>query len=246
LSVTNKGKITQDIPVLKSAYIKHNIHNQKKEFVDQKQKYYLSLIKKELAINSNNTWLLFQKAKTNFYLNNFDEALIDLTKIINLKNIDDKKIFVGSYILCALIFLTINKNELAIEYLNKSLQIKKSTAAYVFLGDISFKNKDYKSAMTYYLKLSTKANFLYKDNMFLVSYIENSEKIYKISSCLLCLNLNIITVIYILLQKKKHLSASTFYLLSISFYKIKRISLSKKYLNISKQLDPLWINEFNY
>ena len=236
----------QEITLLKNSYIRHNIHKQKKEFINQKQKYYLSLINKQLTIDNDNIWLIFQKAKTHFYLNNFDIALTDLKMILQLKENKEEKILIGSYVLHSLICLAINEKKKAIEYLNKALKIKKTTVANLFLGDIFFKNKDYKKAIIHYLKLETNTNFFYKDNMFLISHIENSEKIYKIASCLISLNLNIITIFYIFLQKKKDISASTYYLLSIAFHKIKKKSLSKKFLDKSKTLDPLWVNEFNY
>jgi glycosyltransferase involved in cell wall biosynthesis len=233
--------IENNIPIgiAQNCFLIHNISNSSDVKVKAKQTYYLNLINKQLNLDKNNFWMIFQRAKTNFFFEKFDEVQTDLMYLIENKEVNNK-IKVASIALLSLIYNCQNKYNQTIKLLQKELYKNKNTLYFCFIGDAYFKKKKYIPSLFYYLNIKTNTKDLnYLNCMYLMSYIEKRDKIYKIASSIYSLGYLRISK-FILLLKKNELGADSFYLLSLIYHKQGKIKHSKYYIRKSLALDADW------
>ena len=228
------------VGIANNCFLVHNINSKDKVKTNSKQKYYLELINNELELNNKNYWLIFQRAKTNFYFKNYDEAKTDLLLLIESKKVDSK-LRLASFAIMSLILSTTDNHLASINTLKNGLKQNKETLFYCLLGDEYFTQRKYFYALCNYLKIKTNTNNLnYSNCMYLISYIEKSDKIYKICSTLYSIGFLKITK-YILLYFKNNLGADSYYLLSLIYLRQNKLKYSKYYIRKSLELDDGWI-----
>lgn len=227
------------IGIAKNCFLIHNIHLTSVEKIKEKQAYYLDLINKQLDLNNENFWMLFQRAKTNFFFEKYSDVETDLNALIENEKVN-KKIKCASIALLSLLYTFQNRLEASIKIIQNDLYKNKNTLYFCFIGDAYYKKKNYFVALFYYLNIKTNAqNLHYSSCMYVMSYIEQSDKIFKITSSIYSLGYLRISKIILLLKKNK-LGADSFYLLSLIYNKQGKIKHSKYYIRKSLAIDNEW------
>lgn len=220
--------------------ILHNIFRNEVGKVKKKQSYYLKLIDEHLNTVKDDNWMLFQKVKTKYNLNLIDGFEQDLNYLIDSPN-STHKIKIASIALLSLHYKNEGRFNEASIILKKALKIQKTTLIYCFLGDIYYARKEYIRAIFCYLRIKTNTrNLNYESSMYMISYLNFSDKIYKICSSLFSLNLLNLSK-FILIYNTKVLKADTYYLLSIIYLKKRNRNMAKLYLNKAIENDRIWI-----
>lgn len=177
------------ISVMRNTKILHFVHLTSLERLEQKQRYYLSLINKELEKNPQNYWMKFQKAKTLWFLKKETDAL-ELFQKTSADILCPLDISVASLCNIGALNLKLNKYDEAIHALEQSLRLLPSQfQAYFLLGDVHYKMGRFIAALTYYSKVPTTLKLINWNNytpggLFLYSEV----KLYKIACCFLALN----------------------------------------------------------
>ncbi len=216
-------------------HLEHNI-SINIEHVQLKQKKYLELIDKYLAKEPTDDWLRYQKIKTLKYFKNNDLALnsIQTFKPSNLK------IKIATKVILSQIYIENEQLDGAIEVLKELPKSKNNSIKNMLLGDIYFKKKAYKKALKYYIKLKTSSTSIsFEQAMYIMSYCEKKDKIYKIASVLYALKLYVACIIFLDINKK-NLQADSILLYALIFLKKDNIKQALKYIRKARNKDSYW------
>lgn len=223
------------ISLNKYCYLEHNISIDI-EYVSLKQKKYLELIDKYLQKEPTDDWLTYQKIKTLKYFKKNNEAL----QIIQTFKSSDTKIKIATAIILSQIYIENEKLDDAIGVLEELPKSKNNSIKNMLLGDIYFKKKEYQKALKYYIKLKTSSSTLnFEHAMYIMSYCEKKDKIYKIASVLYALKLYVLCIIFLDLNKK-NLQADSILLYVFVFLKKDNIKQALAYLKKARDKDSHW------
>ncbi len=231
------------IQAIKDSKIIHHIYHTYKEELEKKHNYYLSLIEKELLENPFDHWMLFQKAKTLWFLKGISNA----AEIFKKLSVDDKcptDLRVASLCNLSVLLAADCKFDEAISYLQESLKIIPGQGQALFLlGDIFYESGDYKKAAKYYAKVPTSMKFVNTNNFIpggLFLYPET--KYYKLACCFLALNKIFLAKFFLtlsLLHDKNY--TNSLYTLATAYLVQSKKEKAVRLLKKSIELDPQWI-----
>jgi glycosyltransferase involved in cell wall biosynthesis len=227
----------EGIPVAlnQNCYLEHNISLQI-EHVNSKQNKYLELIDRYLKKHPNDEWLTYQKIKTLKYFKK-NEQVLDIAKIFKASNI---KINIATNIIVAQLYIESGKLDEATKVIRSLPKSKNNTIATMLLGDIYFKQKKYRLALKYYIKLKTSSKSInFKQAMYIVSYCEKEDKIYKIASVLYALKLYFLCILFLDLNKK-YLQADSLLLYALIFLKKDNKKQALEFIQKARNKDPYW------
>ncbi|HSD14883.1 MAG TPA: glycosyltransferase family 2 protein [Flavobacterium sp.] len=227
------------IGVLQNAFLNHNIFETDDDKIILKQKYYLEIIHRQLEDIPNDQWLLFQKAKTNFFLKKKQESESDLKRLISDKS-TDKKIRIAAFVFLSNLYKDQNEILKSVDLLKQGLDYKKCTLLYLFLGDAFYSDKLYWRALGCYLRMKTSPSRMsYNDSMYLISYVEPKDKIFKIASSIYSLGYLWLSKFYLLSFKSK-LGADSFFLMGLIYLKKNQTIKGLRSLEESIRMDSQW------
>jgi tetratricopeptide (TPR) repeat protein len=228
------------IGIITSCQLIHNITSYSKQEIEEKQKYYLRLINNEILNEKDIHWQYFQRAKTNLFFENYKEVLEDINYLLNLKQIEPK-IRLAAITLKAIAYTKTDKLDEAVLVLKNVIKTHGGTVFHVLFGDLYFKRGSYHLALIQYIKINTSVKRLNTKNcLYLISFLNFNDKLYKLTSTLYSLKLIYITRI-LLLFHYKHLKADTYYLLSLTYLRSGNMSKFKFFLEKSIESDPKWL-----
>lgn len=223
------------VAINQDCYLDHNI-SLRIEHVNSKQSKYLELIDGYLKKHPNDEWLTYQKIKTLKYFKK-NEEVFNIAKTFKASNI---KIKIATNIIVAQLYIENGKLDDAIKVIRSLPKIKHNTIANMLLGDIYFKQKKYLLALKQYTKLKTSSKSInFKQAMYIVSYCEKEDKIYKIASVLYGLKLYLLCILYLDLNKK-HLQADSLLLYALIFLKKDDEKQALKFIQKARNKDPYW------
>lgn len=227
------------IGVLKYGFLDHNIYETTDDKISFKQKYYLGIIHQQLEEIPDDEWLLFQKAKTNLFLKKIHESERDLRLLIANKSTNNK-IKIAALVLLSNLYKEQNDKAKCIETLKQGLKLKKCTLLYLFLGDAYYRDKSYWKALRYYFRMKTSPlNLTYEESMYLISYVESKDKIFRIASSLYSLGFLRLSKYFLLVFRAKS-GADSFFLLSLIYLRKKQKTKCMQTLEEAIRIDPQW------
>ncbi|WP_046758413.1 glycosyltransferase family 2 protein [Kordia jejudonensis] len=205
-------------------------------FVQSKQKKYLAQIKHYLEKQPTDDWLRYQKIKTLKYFKQHSKAL----QLIDTFKTKNYKISVATRVIESQIHAENGALDNAIRILKNIPKARNSSIVQMLLGDFYFKKKKFFSALRHYLKLKTSTKTIdFENAMYIVSYCEKKDKVYKIASVLYALKLYFCCILFLNLHKK-HLQADSLLLYAFIFLKKDNIPQALLYIKKARVHDPHW------
>lgn len=227
------------IGVLKCGFLDHNIYKTSDDKIGIKQKYYLGIIHRQLEEMPDDEWLLFQKAKTNLFLKKIHESESDL-RLLTANKSTNNKIKIAAFVLLSNLYKGQNDKAKCIETLKQGLKLKKCTLLYLFLGDAYYSDKSYWKALRCYFRMKTSPlDLTYEESMYLISYVESKDKIFKIASSLYSLGFLRLSKYFLLIFRAKS-GADSFFLMSLIYLKKKQKAKGLRTLEEAIRIDPQW------
>jgi glycosyltransferase involved in cell wall biosynthesis len=178
-SITDKG---HQIGIVKKASIVHQVHMSSDDFLQSKQERYLQLINKELEKDPTNYWMLYQKAKTHWFL---QEREMALQLFANLASDAACPLVLRCSGFCnqAVLLMEAGQLEAAIASVQKSLALNpQQSLGMMVLGNILYKADRYKESIKAFKQVKTSINKL-RYNQIIPGdlYVRPAEKRYKIA-----------------------------------------------------------------
>jgi tetratricopeptide (TPR) repeat protein len=177
--ITDKG---HQIGIVTKASIVHQVHMSSDDFLQSKQERYLQLINKELEKDPANYWMLYQKAKTHWFL---QEREMALQLFANLASDAACPLVLrcSGYCNQAVLLMEAGQLEAAITSVQKSLALNpQQSLGMMVLGNILYKADRYKESIQAFKQVKTSINKL-RYNQIIPGdlYVRPAEKRYKIA-----------------------------------------------------------------
>ncbi len=178
-AITNKG---HQIGIVKKASIVHQVHMSSDDFLQSKQERYLQLINKEIEKDPANYWMLYQKAKTHWFL---QEREMALQLFANLASDAACPLVLrcSGYCNQAVLLMEAGQLEAAIASVQKSLALNpQQSLGMMVWGNILYKADRYKESIKAFKQVKTSINKL-RYNQIIPGdlYVRPAEKRYKIA-----------------------------------------------------------------
>lgn len=219
------------IDLLKQTRIIHQVHLSADDFLESKQRRYLQMIESELARDKYNFWMLYQQAKTYWFLGEKEKAKDIFSSTANLS---DCALVIKCSCFCnkAVLLMEEGNFQEALIEVDKSLKLNPKQSMGSFIkGNIFYQSDEFKKSIDCYRKVKTSINKL-KYNQVIPGdlYVKPEEIKYKIACCYMALGKSA-SARYLL---KKALKINDKHVSSLLL--IARIALLKKNTALAKEL----------
>ena len=231
-----------DIEILKGSVIIHQIYMSDDAFLESKQRRYLSLIEHELDKNVSDFWMLYQQAKTNWFLGEKEKAKAIFSAIASN---DNCPLILQCSGFCnkAVLLLEEGKFAKAIIEVNKSLKLNpKQSLGMMIKGNIFYQMDQFKHSIQCYQKVKTSINKL-KYNQIIPGdlYVKPEDIKYKIACCYLAMGKTVAAKFLI----KKALQINSNHVLGLlllaKIYAVKnKLDVARELTNKCLTLNPEW------
>jgi glycosyltransferase involved in cell wall biosynthesis len=185
-SITEAGY--QILPIRDTRLI-HQVFRSADDFLLFKQERYLTLINKELEANPVNYWMRYQQAKTAWFLEQKERAIL-LFAQLSTDSSCPLVICCSAFCNLAILYSETGAFEAAIGAVKQSLAINpRQSLGYVVLGDIYYRQDRFPQAIHAFQQVKTSINVLrYNEIIPGDLYLYPEEKWYKIGCCYLAMN----------------------------------------------------------
>jgi glycosyltransferase involved in cell wall biosynthesis len=224
-----------DVSIQQECYLEHHISIDF-DAVNTKQEKYLQCIVNFLATHPQDEWLTYQRIKTLQYFKRHDQAL----QVITQFQPKTLKIKVATVCIESQIYSAQGNFEKAIQVLKRLPKFSKHTIVMLLLGDLYFSQKKYVTALKYYIQLKTTAKSIrFPEAMYISTYCEKTDKVYKIASVLYSLKLYVACLLY-LDAHAKYLQADSLLLYAFIFLKKGDKAKALTYIQKARSKDHLW------
>lgn len=238
-AITDKG---HDIGIIKKAHIVHQVHMSSDDFLQQKQEKYLQLINSELAKNPSNYWMLYQKAKTYWFLQEREKAL---QLFANLASDAACPLVLrcSGYSNQAVLLMEAGQLDAAIASVQKSLALNpQQSLGMMVLGNILYKADRYKESIKAFKQVKTSINKL-RYNQIIPGdlYVRPAEKRYKIACNYLAMG-KTAAAVFLLKRalKKDSAHALSLLLLSKIYAQLGQMTKAQQYAQACIAVNPDW------
>ena len=216
-------------------YLEHHI-SLPAEQQHAKQEKYLKMIDTYLEKHPTDDWLMYQKIKTLKYFKRNDSVL----ESIKILKTNDLKIKVAANSILSQVYAESGQLDDAIKVLKALPSAKNSTIINILLGDFYFKKEKNLLALKHYVKLKTSSKSIdFSRAMYIISYCEKEDKVYKIASVLYALKLHFLCIIFLDFHKK-YLQADSLLLYAFIFLKKEDTKQALKFIQKAREKDPYW------
>lgn len=216
-------------------YLEHHI-SLPAEQQHAKQEKYLKMIYTYLEKHPTDDWLMYQKIKTLKYFKRNDSVL----ESIKILKTNDLKINVAANSILSQVYAESGQVDDAIKVLKALPYTKNSTIINILLGDFYFKKGKYLLALKYYRKLKTSSKSIdFPQAMYIISYCEKEDKVYKIASVLYALKLHFLCILFLDFNKK-YLQADSLLLYAFIFLKKEDTKQALTFIKKAREKDPHW------
>jgi tetratricopeptide (TPR) repeat protein len=176
------------IAVLKDSVIIHQVYMSDDDFLASKQRRYLNMIEHELSRDDRNFWMLYQQAKTCWFLDEKEKAKNIFSVIAYNK---DCPLIIQCSAFCnkAVLLLEEGKYADALTEVDKSLQlIPQQSLGMMIKGNIFYQMDQFKKSIGCYRKVKTTINKLQYNQVIPGDlYVKPEEIKYKIACCYLAM-----------------------------------------------------------
>jgi glycosyltransferase involved in cell wall biosynthesis len=143
------------VKILEESKLIHLVNESSPKALDRKQRYYLKLLNKSLEENKNEPWLLYQKAKTLWYLNDF-RAAAKIFERLSERNSFPLDIRTSSYNNRAILYMQEGKYKEALLLLRKSISLIDGQSMAYFIGfNIRYEMNAFEKAIAEIQKVKT-------------------------------------------------------------------------------------------
>lgn len=229
--------VNKGIPVSiqQDCFLAHHISTQPTHVLAKQEKY-LKLINSSLEENPKDEWLNYQKIKTLKFFKRNDQVLACIEKFTP----SNTKINIATQVILSQVYIESGKFEDAIRLLKSLPKPKNCSLVNMLIGDTYYLQKKFVHAVTYYSKLKTSSKSInFKQAMYIMSYCEKEDKVYKIASVLYALKLYVACILYLDVHKK-HLQADSLLLYALIFLKKDDPKQALKFIKKARMKDPFW------
>lgn len=167
--------------------IKHRVNESTDQFLAQKQKQYLALLEVEIQKDNSNWWAIYHRAKTLWFFDRKEEALIDFLQVAESKDArEDLK--VSSYANASLLAIDVKKESVHL-FLNSAIKINENAFILKYAqAESLYKEGKFISALRIYAQIPVSLKASRKGAAIPGGvYLRPEMKIYKIGCCLYAL-----------------------------------------------------------
>lgn len=238
-AITDKG---HQIRIVKKAHIVHQVHMSSDAFLQSKQERYLQLINAELAKTPANYWMLYQQAKTHWFLEEREKALQLFASLAD-DNACPLVLRCSAYCNQAVLLMEAGQLDAAIASVQKSLALNpQQSLGRMVLGNILYKADRYQESIKAFKQVKTTINKL-RYNQIIPGdlYVRPAEKRYKIACNYLAMGKTAAAVFLLKRALKKDAAhAPSLLLLGRIYHQLNKPLKAKQYVTACISVNPGW------
>lgn len=241
---TSIEKSGLEIKIAKSFLLVHQVNHYSISQLTSKQKKYLSMLNKSLKKKVNDSWALYHKAKTLWYLEQRPQAM-ELYIFLTESETTPKKIRAGSFNHLSILLMEANRLGESRKAIEKSINlINNQSLIYMIKFDVLYAEGNYKEALEALSNVKTKIddcnyqsivpgdlyqqydNVKYKEGCVYLASNQPEKAVNTFSSGI----------------KVNPYSLSNHYGLAISYVKLKQYEIAIYHIKICIQINPEWLD----